>query len=109
MLLPLGTKRIIEIEVTSDDKDKLAIFYTALYHTMMQPNIAQDLDGKYRGRDNQIHVAEGFDYYTVFRCGTRLEAHPLYTLIDKNEQRITSIPSLNNTNKVVDYRFGNYV
>jgi hypothetical protein len=27
---------------------------------MVQPNIAQDIDGKYRGRDNQIHQAEGF-------------------------------------------------
>jgi predicted alpha-1,2-mannosidase len=80
----LWNKELSKIEITSDDKDKLAIFYTALYHTMMQPNIAQDLDGKYRGRDNQIHVAEGFDYYTVFSLwDTFRAAHPLYTLIDK--------------------------
>ncbi|KIX20615.1 alpha-mannosidase [Flavobacterium sp. 316] len=77
-------KELSKIEVTSNDKDKLAIFYTALYHTMMQPNIAQDLDGKYRGRDNKIHTAEGFDYYTVFSLwDTFRGAHPLYTLIDK--------------------------
>ncbi|WP_324067673.1 MAG: GH92 family glycosyl hydrolase [Flavobacterium sp.] len=77
-------KELSKIEVTSNDKDKLTIFYTALYHTMMQPNIAQDLDGKYRGRDNQIHQAEGFDYYTVFSLwDTFRGAHPLYTLIDK--------------------------
>jgi predicted alpha-1,2-mannosidase len=80
----LWNKELSKIEVTSDDKDNLAIFYTALYHTMMQPNIAQDLDGKYRGRDNQIHTAEGFDYYTVFSLwDTFRGAHPLYTLIDK--------------------------
>ena len=80
----LWNKELSKIEITSDDKDKLAIFYTALYHTMMQPNIAQDLDGKYRGRDNQIHQAEGFDYYTVFSLwDTFRAAHPLYTLIDK--------------------------
>lgn len=80
----LWNNELSKIEVTSDDKDKLAIFYTALYHTMMQPNIAQDVDGKYRGRDNQIHVAEGFDYYTVFSLwDTFRGAHPLYTLIDK--------------------------
>lgn len=82
--IALWNKELSKIEVTSNDKDKLAIFYTALYHTMMQPNIAQDLDGKYRGRDNQIHVAEGFDYYTVFSLwDTFRGAHPLYTLIDK--------------------------
>jgi predicted alpha-1,2-mannosidase len=82
--IALWNKELSKIEVTSNDKDKLAIFYTALYHTMMQPNIAQDIDGKYRGRDNQIHVAEGFDYYTVFSLwDTFRGAHPLYTLIDK--------------------------
>jgi predicted alpha-1,2-mannosidase len=80
----LWNLELSKIEVTSTDKDKLAIFYTALYHTMMQPNIAQDLDGKYRGRDNKIHTAEGFDYYTVFSLwDTFRAAHPLYTLIDK--------------------------
>ncbi|WP_130734930.1 GH92 family glycosyl hydrolase [Flavobacterium sp. J27] len=80
----LWNNELSKIEVSSDDKDKLAIFYTALYHTMMQPNIAQDIDGKYRGRDNQIHQAEGFDYYTVFSLwDTFRGAHPLYTLIDK--------------------------
>ena len=80
----LWNTELSKIEVSSDDKDKLAIFYTALYHTMMQPNIAQDLDGKYRGRDNKIHVAEGFDYYTVFSLwDTFRAAHPLYALIDK--------------------------
>lgn len=80
----LWNKELSKIEVTSSDKNKLAIFYTALYHTMMQPNIAQDLDGKYRGRDNQIHTAKGFDYYSVFSLwDTFRAAHPLYTLIDK--------------------------
>ncbi len=82
--IALWNKELSKIEITSEDKDKLAIFYTALYHTMMQPNIAQDLDSNYRGRDNQIHTAEGFDYYTVFSLwDTFRGAHPLYTLIDK--------------------------
>ena len=73
-----------KIQITSDNNDKKTVFYTALYHTMMQPNIAQDLDRKYRGRDNKIHVAEGFDYYSVFSLwDTFRAAHPLYTLIDK--------------------------
>lgn len=80
----LWNNELSKIEVSSDDKDKLAIFYTALYHNMVQPNIAQDLDGKYRGRDNQIHTADGFDYYTVFSLWDTFRAtHPLYTLIDK--------------------------
>src|SRR5690606_4184163 len=77
-------KELSKIEIPLDKKDQATIFYTALYHTMLQPNIAQDIDGKYRGRDMQIHKAEGFDYYTVFSLwDTFRAAHPLYTLIDK--------------------------
>jgi predicted alpha-1,2-mannosidase len=80
----LWDKQLSKIEVTEANKDKLTVFYTALYHTMVQPNIAQDIDGKYRGRDNKIHTAEGFDYYSVFSLwDTFRGAHPLYTLIEK--------------------------
>lgn len=77
-------KVLSKISITASNKDDLTIFYTALYHTMVQPNIAQDIDGKYRGRDNKIHTAKGFDYYSVFSLwDTFRAAHPLYTLIDK--------------------------
>jgi predicted alpha-1,2-mannosidase len=80
----LWDKQLSKIEITETDKDKLSIFYTALYHTMVQPNIAQDIDGKYRGRDNKVHNGEGFDYYSVFSLwDTFRAAHPLYTLIEK--------------------------
>jgi predicted alpha-1,2-mannosidase len=80
----LWNKELSKIEITELDKNKQTIFYTALYHTMIQPNIAQDLDGKYRGRDNKIHEAKGFNYYSVFSLwDTFRAAHPLYTLIDK--------------------------
>ncbi len=76
-------KEISRIEVKSDDKDKLAIFYTAMYHLYTQPNIYFDVDGKYRGRDNKIHTTN-HDYYTVFSLwDTFRAAHPLLTLIDK--------------------------
>jgi predicted alpha-1,2-mannosidase len=80
----LWNKQLSKIEITESDLDKKTIFYTALYHTMVQPNIAQDIDGKYRGRDNKIHQAESFDYYSVFSLwDTFRAAHPLYTLIEK--------------------------
>ncbi len=80
----LWNKELSKIEVTSTDKDKLAIFYTALYHTMIQPNVAMDVDNMYRGRDNKIHKAEGFTYYSVFSLwDTFRAAHPLYTIIDQ--------------------------
>ncbi len=72
------------IDVKSPDEDKLKIFYTALYHTAIVPNINMDVDGQYRGRDNQVHKAEGFTYYSVFSLwDTYRAAHPLYSIIDR--------------------------
>jgi len=77
-------RELSKIEVKSADKNKLAIFYTALYHVFTQPNINMDADGKYRGRDNKFYMAKGFDYYTVFSLwDTFRGAHPLMTLIDR--------------------------
>jgi len=72
-----------KIEVTGDEEKK-KIFYTALYHTAVVPCVNMDVDGTYRGRDNNIHKAEGFTYYSVFSLwDTYRGAHPLYTIIDR--------------------------
>lgn len=77
-------QELLKVEVSSPDSNKMTIFYTALYHTAIVPNINMDVDGKYRGRDNQIHQAEGFTYYSVFSLwDTYRAAHPLYTIIDQ--------------------------
>lgn len=76
-------KELSKIEVKGDE-NKQTIFYTALYHTAVVPNINMDVDGSYRGRDNKIHRADGFDYYSVFSLwDTYRGAHPLYTIIDR--------------------------
>ena len=73
-----------KIEVESTDIDKLKIFYTALYHTAIVPNINMDVDSMYRGRDDNIHKAADFTNYSVFSLwDTYRAAHPLYTIIDR--------------------------
>lgn len=68
-------------EVLSDHK---TIYYTALYHTMLAPNLYQDVDGRYRGMDLEIHQSNDFTNYTVFSLwDTYRSAHPLYTIIEK--------------------------
>ena len=77
-------KELSKIEVQSNDKDKLSIFYTALYHCMIHPSTNMDVDSRYRGRDNQIHTAKGFTYYSVFSLWDTFRAlHPLFTIIDR--------------------------
>jgi predicted alpha-1,2-mannosidase len=79
----LWNKELSKIRVRSSDTNKLTIFYTALYHCMLQPNIYNDVDGRYRGRDLMIHQTD-HDYYTVFSLWDTFRAwHPLMTIIDE--------------------------
>ncbi|HEY0245481.1 MAG TPA: GH92 family glycosyl hydrolase, partial [Mucilaginibacter sp.] len=65
-------------------KIKLVTFYTALYHSMIAPNIYSDIDGQYRGLDEKVHTAQNFNYYTVFSLWDTFRAeHPLLSLIDR--------------------------
>jgi len=58
------------------------VFYTALYHTMLAPQLFDDVDGSYRGMDGQVHRAVGFHNYGTFSLWDTYRAiHPLYTLI----------------------------
>ncbi|MBM3916042.1 MAG: glycoside hydrolase family 92 protein [Sphingomonadales bacterium] len=41
-------------------------FSTAWYHTLIGSTIYMDVDGRYRGLDQRIHIAEGFTNYTTF-------------------------------------------
>ncbi len=81
-------QELSKIEVFTEDENKKTIFYTALYHCMIHPNIAEDVDGKYRGHDGKIHQSPNHTQYTVFSLWDTYRAlHPLMTIID--EQRTT--------------------
>src|SRR5690606_14181476 len=71
-------KQLQKIEITTSNNDQKTIFYTALYHTMLAPNLYQDVDGRYRGMDLEIHQSNDFANYTVFSLwDTYRAAHPL--------------------------------
>lgn len=73
-----------KIDLESNNLDQKIIFYTALYHSMLAPNLYQDIDGRYRGMDLNIHQNDDFQYYTVFSLWDTYRAtHPLYTIIDQ--------------------------
>jgi predicted alpha-1,2-mannosidase len=77
-------KQLSKIDVEGGTKKMRRIFYTALYHTMIAPNLYTDIDGRYRGMDRKIHKAENFSNYTVFSLwDTYRSTHPLYTLIEQ--------------------------
>lgn len=75
----------IEVEGTEDQK---AMFYTSYYHTMINPSIYMDVDGKYRGLDQNIHEADGFRNYTIFSLWDTYRAeHPFLMLMKPAEAR----------------------
>lgn len=70
---------MFSIEGTEDQK---TMFYTSLYHTMINPSVYMDVDGSYRGLDGNIHKADDFVNYTVFSLWDTYRAeHPLMNLI----------------------------
>ncbi|MEA4918771.1 GH92 family glycosyl hydrolase [Proteiniphilum sp.] len=87
-------KELSCINMDADDDTK-AVFYTALYHTMINPSVYQDVDGRYRGIDHNIHQAEeGQVNYTVFSVWDTFRAqHPLMNLIKpaRSEQFVNSM------------------
>ncbi|MCW5959944.1 MAG: GH92 family glycosyl hydrolase [Pyrinomonadaceae bacterium] len=87
-------KELSKIEVSGGTSDQMTNFYTALYHTMIAPNIFQDVDGNYLGMDRKIlnikdqrpktKDQKPSDNYTIFSLwDTFRAAHPLYTIIDE--------------------------
>lgn len=67
--------------------DSLALtkFYTALYHTYLAPNIANDADGSYRGMDKEVRSCD-HNYYSVFSLWDTYRAlHPLMTILEPEE------------------------
>jgi putative alpha-1,2-mannosidase len=55
--------RLSAIELTGGTFAEQQIFYTALYHCLMHPNVFSDVNGQYIGFDQQIHIAQGYTQY----------------------------------------------
>lgn len=86
---------LAKIDIDTDNKDQKTMFYTALYHTGMQPNLFTDVDGRYLGMDLKAHQGSVNEpMYTIFSLWDTFRAyHPLMTIIDPdlNEAFIRSL------------------
>jgi len=70
-----------KMKIKGTKKEKQT-FYTSLYHSLLTPVIFEDVDGKYRGFDQNIHEAKDFREYSIFSLWDTYRAeHPLFTLI----------------------------
>ncbi len=77
-------EQLDKIYVSGGSDEQKETFYTALYHTMLAPNLYSDVDGRYRGHDMKIHRDKEFNRYTVFSLwDTFRTLHPLFTIIER--------------------------
>ncbi len=69
----------IQVEGSIDFKQN---FYTAMYHSFISPTAYMDVDGSYKGLDQNIHTANGFTNYTTFSLWDTYRAlHPLFSIV----------------------------
>lgn len=74
---------LAKIQVKGATENEKVVFYTSLYHAMIDPRIFTDVDGRYVGGDGEIHLAEGFTKRTVFSGWDVFRAQmPLQTIIN---------------------------
>ena len=54
----------VRVEGGTDEQRR--VFYTALYHSLIAPNVFSDADGRYVGFDRKVHEARGYTHYANF-------------------------------------------
>ncbi|WP_410589333.1 lectin [Amycolatopsis sp. lyj-23] len=70
------------VQITGGSTDQQTVFYTALYHALLHPNVVSDADGRYRGFDHQVHTVSGgqgaqygnFSGWDIYRSQAQLMA-----------------------------------
>ncbi|HEY9128167.1 MAG TPA: GH92 family glycosyl hydrolase [Acidobacteriaceae bacterium] len=82
----------IELQAPADTKKSL---YTALYHALLSPSVSMDVNGDYRGPDNQVHHADNFHYVSSLSLWDTYRAEqPLMTLIEPEQKTNDLVRSL---------------
>ena len=74
-----------KIQIEDKSETRKEIFYTALYHSLIVPNLYVDVDGRYNGMDLETHESKD-QHYTVFSLWDTFRAtHPLFTIIEQKK------------------------
>lgn len=72
-----------KIAVKGGTSDERTIFYTALYHTQIDPRTFEDTDKRYTGGDKAVHQSENFTKRSIFSGWDVFRSQfPLQTLIN---------------------------
>lgn len=86
-------KELNKITVNTSEEDKVN-FYTAMYHAFINPTTYDDVNGQYKGLDQNVHEAKGFTNYTTFSLWDTYRAlHPFFNIIQpsRNNDMVKSM------------------
>ncbi len=79
----LWNDKLNVIKIDGATEEQNFVFYTALYHTMIDPRIVSDIDGNYTGGDNKIHRSATFNKRSIFSGWDVFRSQfPLQTIIN---------------------------
>lgn len=69
------------VRVRGGTDDEQVIFHTAAYHASLMPSRLDDVDGRYRGVDQEIHTTDEPLYSDFSLWDTFRTLHPFYMLV----------------------------
>jgi predicted alpha-1,2-mannosidase len=79
----MWNKALSKVAVEGGTKEEKTVFYTSMYHTMIDPRIFEDVDGRYWGGDGKAHTSAGFTKRTIFSGWDVFRSQmPLQTIIN---------------------------
>ena len=79
----LWNDAIKNVTVTGGTEAEKTIFYTSLYHTLIDPRAFSDVNGNYIGADKKVHQTKDFTYRTIFSGWDVFRSQfPLQTIIN---------------------------
>lgn len=87
-------KELRKVDIETISQEQKTTFYTALYHTCLSPIVYEDVDGQYRGLDQNIHTSDDFTNYSIFSLWDTYRAlHPLFNILQpqRNNDMIKSM------------------
>ncbi len=87
-------KELNRINVNMLSNDDMVNFYTAMYHTFLGPTTYMDVNGQYKGLDQNVHVAKDFTNYTTFSLWDTYRAlHPFFNIVQpkRNADMVSSM------------------
>ena len=76
------TKQFDQIRISGGTADQDTVFYTALYHASLHPNVISDVNGQYPGFDGKVYTVDpghsatyaNFSSWDIYRSQAQLEA-----------------------------------